>query len=128
MSQFHRWFILILFFIDTLFLCSLCIRKSTYLLLWILVQIKCSSVISMLDCIINLRTDVQHGKKKRKNKKHNIRSSVGTGDKALTFISFLFDIVVLKKDMENRYAFYRLHYGLLALAAQHGYSNVVSFK
>ncbi|CAM8989928.1 unnamed protein product [Rhodiola kirilowii] len=64
----------------------------------------------MLNCIIHLKSgsaDVQHGKTKKKKDTHYqlmnaFRSSIGTGDKALSFVSSLFDIILLKKDMESR--------------------------
>ncbi|CAM8989930.1 unnamed protein product [Rhodiola kirilowii] len=73
-------------------------------------QIKYSSAALMLNCIIHLKSgsaDVQHGKTKKKKDTHYqlmnaFRSSIGTGDKALSFVSSLFDIILLKKDMESR--------------------------
>ncbi|CAM8989918.1 unnamed protein product [Rhodiola kirilowii] len=73
-------------------------------------NIKYSSAALMLNCIIHLKSgsaDVQHGKTKKKKDTHYqlmnaFRSSIGTGDKALSFVSSLFDIILLKKDMESR--------------------------
>uniref|UniRef100_A0A7N0TKI1 BP28 C-terminal domain-containing protein n=2 Tax=Kalanchoe fedtschenkoi TaxID=63787 RepID=A0A7N0TKI1_KALFE len=72
-------------------------------------NIKSSSTALMLNSVINLQsgtTDVSRGKKSKKDGQYQrmnvIRSSIGIGDKALTFISSLFDIILLKKDMESR--------------------------
>lgn len=81
---------------------------------WML-QITCSTVCQVLDPVLKQETLVigsAYGKKKKKSgeyQKSNLHGDeIYKGENALSFLSSLLDILLLKKDMANRSVFVRL--------------------
>lgn len=74
-------------------------------------QITCFTVVQMLDHIFKSGSpmvDSVYGKKKRKlaenRKSYLLRDGIHLGENALSFLSSLLDILLLKKDIANRFS------------------------
>lgn len=69
-------------------------------------QFTCSTVIRILDFVFEQEVCIigsPYGKKKKKHVSR-LNQNSGTGKNALSFLSSILDILLLKKDLKNRFA------------------------
>lgn len=98
-------------------------------------QITCSTIVQTLDCMVNNRscvTDSGYGKKKMKLTGH-LKSNpscdlIFKGENALSPLSSLLDVLLFKKDIENRLVlFYTCHFCVKNEPLILFYTNCVKF-
>ena len=76
-------------------------------------QIPCSTIVKMLDHIFNSASSAitsEIGMKKRKLAEHKISNRPRNEENALSSLSSLLDILLLKKDIENRFGSFNIKY------------------